>query len=72
VDQVAWLAKYLRSLPGNNAVELHVPDAVHKVGFGSGLTPAHEAQVAMILSGAAVHYALDSVDAAELAAGLDL
>lgn len=72
VDQVAWLAKYLKSLPGNNSVELHVPDAVHKVGFGCGLTPAHEAQVSVILAGAAVHYDLDSVDAAELAAGLNL
>lgn len=70
--QVTRLAAYLKSLPGNNSVTLHVPGAEHPVGFGCGLTPGHEAPVSVILGGAAVHYDLDSVDAAELAAAADL
>jgi DNA polymerase I-like protein with 3'-5' exonuclease and polymerase domains len=72
VDQVARLAEFLRSLPGPNSVELQVPDAVHQVGFPCGLTPAHEAQVAVILGSSVVHYDLDSVDAGALVAGLAL
>lgn len=72
VDQVTWLAKYLKSLPGNNSVELRFPGATHQVGFGCGLIPQYSAQVTMILSGAAVRYDPGSVDAGELAAGAGL
>lgn len=72
IDQVTRLAEYLKQLPGNNTVELQVPDAVHQVGFTCGLSPVHEAHVSVILGGAAVHYDLDSVDAAQLTSGIDL
>lgn len=70
-DQVTRLAQFLRALPGNNAVELRLPDAVYPVGFGTGLTPAHAAQVSVILA-AAVHYDTASLDAGELTAIADL
>jgi DNA polymerase I-like protein with 3'-5' exonuclease and polymerase domains len=71
-DQAVRLAAYMRSLPGGNTVEVQLPDGPLAVGFGCGLTPEHDAQVSVILGGASVHYALDSVDADALAAGLDL
>jgi DNA polymerase I-like protein with 3'-5' exonuclease and polymerase domains len=71
-DQVARLAQFLRSLPGQNSVELHMPDGDVPVRFPCGLSPEHEGHVAVILGSAAVHYAADSVDAAALTAGLRL
>lgn len=73
-DQVAALAALLRSLPGENSVELHLPgDQVAPVGFRCGLTPGHEARVSVALgAGALVHYALGSAEDRDLADGLAL
>jgi DNA polymerase I-like protein with 3'-5' exonuclease and polymerase domains len=71
-EQVTRLAGFLRKLPGRNLVELHLPDGNIPVKFPCGLSPAHESHVAVILGGAAVHYAADSVDDRALTAGLGL
>jgi DNA polymerase I-like protein with 3'-5' exonuclease and polymerase domains len=71
-DQVTQLARFLRSLPGENSVELQLPDGNIPVKFPCGLSPAYEAHVSLILGGAAVHYDADSVDTAALTAGLGL
>jgi DNA polymerase I-like protein with 3'-5' exonuclease and polymerase domains len=69
-EQVAELARFMKSLPGGNSVELQLPEGSLTVGFTCGLTPAHEARVAVILGGAAVHY--DVADAAALTAAAEL
>jgi DNA polymerase I-like protein with 3'-5' exonuclease and polymerase domains len=71
-DQVVKLAEFMRKLPGPNSVELRLPDGRVPVKFPCGLSPAYEAHVSVILSGAVVHYAADSVDTAALTAGLGL
>lgn len=76
-ERMEALAKYMRSLPGGNSIELVVPgedgteEARIPVSFKCGLTPAHEARVSMILGSSPwVHYA--APDPAELTAGLHL
>lgn len=71
-DQVTKLAEFMRKLPGQNTVELHISDGTVPVKFPCGLSPAYEAHVSVILGGAAVHYAADSVDTAALTDGLVL
>lgn len=71
-DQVTRLAEFLRKLPGQNSVELQLPDGSVPVRFPCGLSPAYEPHVAVILGSAAVHYSADSVDAAALTACLGL
>jgi DNA polymerase I-like protein with 3'-5' exonuclease and polymerase domains len=71
-DQVVKLAEFLRQLPGQNTVELQLPDGSIPVKFPCGLSPAYEAHVSVILGSAAVHYDVDSVDTGELTAGLEL
>lgn len=71
-EQGERLAAYMRSLPGRNTVEVHLPEGPLAVGFECGLSPGHEAHVSVIVGGASVHYDLDSADADALAEGLDL
>jgi DNA polymerase I-like protein with 3'-5' exonuclease and polymerase domains len=71
-DQVTKLAEFMRQLPGQNTVELQMPDGSVPVRFPCGLSPAYESYVAVILGGAAVHYEADSADLRELADGLEL
>jgi DNA polymerase I-like protein with 3'-5' exonuclease and polymerase domains len=73
-SQVAALAEYMKSLPGPNKVELVLPGEVTvPVGFTCGLTPAHEAQVSVLLGmSAMLHYTAGSVDTGTLVSGLQL
>jgi DNA polymerase I-like protein with 3'-5' exonuclease and polymerase domains len=64
------LVALLRSLPGPNQVVVCTAEGDAPVRGTSGLTPEHEGEVATILGGAVVAYALDSVDTEALAAGL--
>jgi DNA polymerase I-like protein with 3'-5' exonuclease and polymerase domains len=69
-DQVAALAQYMRSLPGQNTVQLQMPDDTRvPVGFRCGLTPVHGPRVSAILGRSTmVHYG--AVALAEIFAGL--
>jgi hypothetical protein len=71
-EQVTKLAELMRALPGQNTVELQIPDGTVPVKFPCGLSPAYEGHVSVILGGAAVHYDADSVDTDALTAGLRL
>jgi DNA polymerase I-like protein with 3'-5' exonuclease and polymerase domains len=71
-EQVIKLAEFMRKLPGQNSVELQLPDGSVPVKFPCGLSPAYESHVALILGPVAVHYDADSVDAGALTAGLGL
>jgi len=71
-DEGRRLKELLAVLPGPNSVVLRFPGGELPVPGTSGLGPQHEAEVATILPGAIVCYALDSVDAAELVKGLQL
>lgn len=66
-EQARALLALLKTLPGGNTVTVETPDGPIELKQTSGLTPAHEGAVSVILGGAAVHYALDSVDLAALA-----
>jgi DNA polymerase I len=66
------LMALLRSMPGPNTVILSTPEGEVPVRGSSALAPGYQAQVAAVLSGAVVSYALDSVDAEALADGLRL
>lgn len=68
--QVATLAAFMRALPGGNSTELQTPGGTVPVGFKCGLAPEHEVRIAVLLAAdVAVHYAIGSVDAEELALG---
>jgi DNA polymerase I-like protein with 3'-5' exonuclease and polymerase domains len=71
-DQVVKFAEFLRQLPGQNTVELHIPEGTVPVKAPCGLSPSYEPYVAVIFGKAAVHYDVDSVDTGALAAGLEL
>jgi DNA polymerase I-like protein with 3'-5' exonuclease and polymerase domains len=73
-DQVRDLGLFLKTLPGQNAVELVLPgEKRFPVSFRCGLAPEHEARVSVILgSSATVRYAAGSVDAAALTSSLGL
>ncbi len=71
-DQVTRLAEFMRQLPGQNSVELHLPDGSVPVRSPCGLSPAYEPYVAVILGGAAVHYDADPADVGKLTADLEL
>lgn len=71
-DQVTKLADLMRALPGQNTVELQLPDGSVPVRFPCGLSPAYEPHVSLILGHVAVHYDADSVDEAVLTADLEL
>lgn len=59
-EQVQALGTLLKSLPGGNQVEVHLPDGVLPVSFPCGLGPEHEARVAVIFGGgSAVRYAAE-------------
>lgn len=61
------LLALLKTLPGDNTVVVETPDGPIELKETYGLAPAHEGAVSVVLGGAAVHYALDSVDLDALA-----
>ena len=71
-DEARRLLALLKQLPGPNTVTLATPQGDIRIRGTSGLAPAHEPQVATILGGAMVSYALGSVDDEALTAGLEL
>jgi DNA polymerase I-like protein with 3'-5' exonuclease and polymerase domains len=71
-EKAGRLVEFLGSLPGANTVELHMPNGAAPFGRTCGAGPEHEAHISIILGGASVHYALDSVDTAAMSQGLDL
>jgi hypothetical protein len=72
-EQVSEFGAYLKGWPGANSVELKIPEGAVPVAAPCGLSPAHQARVAVIFGGrASVDYDLDSVDAAALTDGLDV
>lgn len=66
------LLALLQALPGPNVVTLVTDEGSIRIRGTSGLVPAHQPRVAAILGRAIVSFALDSVDADELARGLRL
>jgi DNA polymerase I-like protein with 3'-5' exonuclease and polymerase domains len=71
-EEARRLLALLEQLPGPNTVTLATPQGDIRIKVTSGLTPEREAQVATILGGAMVSYALGSVDDEALTAGLGL
>lgn len=66
------LMRFAALLPGSSQVTLRTPDGSVDLPGASGLSPDHEPEVSVILCGAVVRYAEESVDMAALAEGVTL
>lgn len=64
------LLGYAASVPGANQVTLQTPDGSVRLPGTSGLSPACDAEVSVLLSGAVVRYSEGSVDMTALGEGL--
>lgn len=64
------LLGYAASVPGANQVTLQTPDGSVRLPGTSGLSPACDAEVSVLLSGAVVRYCEGSVDMTALGEGL--
>lgn len=71
-EEAARFTAFLCQMPGSDTVILRCAGYPDFTVMKAALGPQHGPQVAMILGGALVYYALDSVDMAQLASGLGL
>jgi hypothetical protein len=69
-EAVSEFVRHCQSVPGPNTVILRLPTGDVRSSFTTGLTPADEPLVSVILGGARVHYDAASVDLAALGEGV--